>query len=136
MFSTVSVIIIMIIIPCNYYQNKFIDTEVTVMAAKHLFSSLEPYKLTRVELTGNKLGHGSYASVMEVNYMGLKCAGKKIHEVLLEQGETNYIVHHFEEECRILSTMRHPSIVQFLGVYFNESERVPMLVIWNCCQIT
>ena len=46
------------------------------MAGKYLFSSLEPYKLTRVELTGIKLGHGSYASVVEVNYMGLKCAGK------------------------------------------------------------
>ena len=74
------------------------------MAAKQLFSSLESYKLTRVELTGNKLGQGSFASVMEVNYMGLKCAGKKIHEALLE-GETNYTVRHFEEECRILSTV-------------------------------
>ena len=99
------------------------------MAGRHLFSSLQPYKLTHVELTGNKLGQGSYASVMEVNYMGLKCAGKKIHEVLLEQGETNYVVRHFEEECRILSTMRHPNIIQFLGVYFNENERVPMLVM-------
>ena len=74
------------------------------MAGKYLFSSLEPYKLTRVELTGIKLGHGSYASVVEVNYMGLKCAGKKVHEVLFEQGETNYIVRHFEEEYRILSS--------------------------------
>jgi serine/threonine protein kinase len=99
------------------------------MAGKSLFSSLEPYKLTRLELTGVKLGHGSYASVVEVNYMGLKCAGKTIHEVLLEQGETNYIVRHFEEECRILSTLRHPNIVQFLGVHFNENRRVPMLVM-------
>jgi serine/threonine protein kinase len=99
------------------------------MAGKCLFASLEPYKLTRVELTGIKLGHGSYASVVEVKYMCLKCAGKTIHEVLLEQGETNYIVRHFEEECRILSTLRHPNIVQFLGVHFNENKRVPMLVM-------
>ena len=61
--------------------------------------------------------------------MGLKCAGKKIHEVRLEQGETNYIVRHFEEECHILSSLRHPNIVQFLGVHFNENKRVPMLVM-------
>lgn len=97
--------------------------------AMHGFSSLESYKLKRVELTGTKLGQGSYASVLEVNYMGLKCAGKKIHDVLIEQEETNYIVRHFEEECRILSTMRHPNIVQFLGVHFNENESVPMLVM-------
>ena len=75
------------------------------MAGKYLFSSLEPYKLTHVELTGIKLVHGSYASVVEVNYMGLMCAGKKIHKVLLEQGETNYIVRRFEEECCILSSL-------------------------------
>ena len=51
------------------------------MAGKYLYSSLEPYKLTRVELTGIELGYGSYASVVEVNYMGLKCAGKKIYIV-------------------------------------------------------
>ena len=67
--------------------------------------------------------------MVEVNYMGLKCAGKKIHEVLLEQGETNYIVRHFEEECRILSSLRHPNIVQFLGVHFYGNKRVPMLVM-------
>ena len=99
------------------------------MAGNLPFSGFEQCKLTHVQLTGIKLGQGSYASVMEVNYLGLKCAGKKIHEVLLEQGETNYTVRHFEEECRILSTMRHPNIVQFLGVYFNENERVPILVM-------
>ena len=92
------------------------------------FSSLEPYKLTRVELTSNIFGQGSrtYASVMEVNYMG---AVKKIHKVFLEKGENNYVVCHFEEECCILCTLRHPNIVQFLGVYFNENKRVPMLVM-------
>ena len=101
------------------------------MAGNDPFSSLETYQLTQrhVQLTSNKLGQGSYASVMEVYYMGLKCAGKKVHEVLLEQGEDSYIVRRFEEECRILSTMRHPNIVQFLGVHFNEGERVPMLVM-------
>jgi serine/threonine protein kinase len=101
------------------------------MVGKYLFSSLEPYKLTRVELTGVKIGHGSYASIVEVNYMGLKCAGKTIYEVLLEQGEANYVytVHHFKEECRILSTLRHPNIVQFLGVHFSENKGVPMLVM-------
>ena len=61
--------------------------------------------------------------------MGLKCAGMKIHEVLLEQGETNYIVRHFEEEYHILNSLRHPNIVHFLEVHFNENKRVPMLVM-------
>ena len=66
-------------------RHKFSNLRYFVMAGKYLFSSLEPYKLTHVELTGIKLVHGSYASVVEVNYMGLKYAGKKIHKVLFEQ---------------------------------------------------
>ena len=67
------------------------------------FTGLEPYKLTGVRVTDRELGHGSYATVLELEYMGLKCAGKKIHELLLRQGNTSYTVRRFEEECRLLS---------------------------------
>ena len=46
------------------------------------FTGFDPYKLTGVCVTDRELGHGSYATVLELEYMGLKCAGKKIHEVL------------------------------------------------------
>ena len=95
----------------------------------HVFSGLEPYKLMNVQLTDRKLGHGSYATVVELKYMGLKCAGKIIHQTLIEQGDGGYIIRKFEEECQILSRVRHPNIVQFLGVYFKEKEKVPMLVM-------
>ena len=73
------------------------------MAGTATFTGFEPYKLTGIRLTDNKLGHGSYATVIEVEYMGLKCAGKKIHDLLLEQGDAIYSVRRFEEECRLLS---------------------------------
>ena len=96
------------------------------------FSALDPFKLSAIKLTTNKLGTGSYASVYEVNYLGLKCAGKKIHEVLLEleqSGEATYALTRFAEECRLLSRMRHPNIVQFLGVYFEKGMKVPVLIM-------
>ena len=34
-------------------------------------------------------------------------------ELLLRQGDTSYQVRRFEEECRLLSQVRHPNIVQF-----------------------
>ena len=43
-----------------------------------------------------------------------------------EWGDT---VRRFEEECRLLAQMRHPNIVQFIGVYFEEGSRVPILVM-------
>ena len=63
--------------------------------------------------------------------MGLKCAGKKIHKLLLEQGDAyaSYTVCRFEEECRLLSQVHHPNIVQFLGVYFQQGVRAPILVM-------
>ena len=95
----------------------------------HMLSGFEPYKLTQVQLMDKNVGHGSYTSVVELKYMGLKRAGKVIHEELLEQGDTSHAIRRFEEESRILSRVRHPNIVQFLGVYFNDSERLPMLVM-------
>ena len=93
------------------------------------FIGFDPYKLTGVGVTDRVLGHGSYATVLELEYMGLKCAGKKIHQLLLRQGDTSYQVRRFEEECHLLSQVRHPNIVQFLGVCFQQRVRAPILVM-------
>ena len=89
----------------------------------------DPYMLIGVRVTDRELGHGSYATVLELEYVGLKCAGKKIHEPLLEQRDASYPIHRFEQECRLLSQIRHPNIVQFLGVYFQQRVRTPILVM-------
>ena len=99
------------------------------MAASVTFTGLETFNLTGIRATDHKLGHGSYATVEELEYMGLKCAGKKIHDLLLEQGDASYTLRRFEEECRLLSQVRHPNIVQFLGVHFQRGVRVPILVM-------
>ena len=93
------------------------------------FRGFEPYQLTGLEVTDEELGHGSYATVLKVDYMGLKCAGKKIHEALLRQGNTSYTVCRFEEECHLLSQVRHPNIVQFLGVHFERGVYAPILIM-------
>ena len=103
--------------------------EKTMAENGELFTRFDPYKLTGVRVTDRELGHGSYATVLELEYMGLKCAGKKIHDILLSQGDASYTVHRFEEECRLLSQVRHPNIVQFLGVHFQQGVRVPILVM-------
>ena len=93
------------------------------------FTGLDSYKLSGVNVTSHILGRGAYATVLELEYMGLKCAGKKIHEVLLVQENTSYVIRHFREECQLLSRLHHPNVVQFLGVYFQDNARVPILVM-------
>ena len=102
---------------------------ITNMTGRASFSEIESYQVTGVKVTDKELGHGSYATVQELEYMGLKCAGKKIHDLLQRQGDTSYTLRRFEEECRLLSQVRHPNIVQFLGVHFCQGVHIPILVM-------
>ena len=91
--------------------------------------SLEQYRLRTARETRLEFGRGSYAAVVEVDYKGLRCTGKKIHRVLYE-GEVDNLVRHFEEECRLLSQLHHPHIVQqFIGIYFEVDTNAPVLVM-------
>lgn len=86
----------------------------------------EPYRLSNLRVTNELLGTGSYASIVKVEYLGLECAGKQIHEILLQQED---MIERFEKECYLLSQVRHPNIVQFLGIYFPPGSKVPILVM-------
>ena len=91
-------------------------------------AALQQYTLQGVRETGDELGRGSYAAVYTVQYKGLTCAAKKLHQALYEQG-IGYAARRFQEECAILSRLRHPNIVQFLGVYHQPGSVLPALVI-------
>lgn len=100
-----------------------------VMTSLTAFKVFDSFKLSGVKITDTVLGQGSYATVFEVKYKGQICAGKKVHELLLMQGGNTYALRRFEEECRLLSQVHHPNIVQFLGVYFQKNSHVPILVM-------
>jgi len=72
-----------------------------------------------VNPTGNEIGRGAYGRVFEVDYQGTLCAAKEVHELLLQysHGEAlRKITGDFLNECQIWSTIRHPCVVQFLGL--------------------
>ena len=90
------------------------------------------YNLSKHEVqvqSNREIGRGSYATVCEVRYNGLKCAGKRIHDELLDETQGRYPLERFHEECRLLSKLRHPNIIQFLGLHFQDNDRVPLLVM-------
>ena len=90
------------------------------------------FRLNGVHDMGRELGRGSYASVVELQFRGLKCAGKKLHSTLYDNAlirEQEGMLRRFETECEILSQLKHPHVVQFLGVHFAESSTLPVLVM-------
>ncbi|XP_065910235.1 uncharacterized protein [Dysidea avara] len=88
--------------------------------------------LHHINLTGVEIGRGAYGRVFEVDYEGTLCAAKEVHTLLLQyaQGdELQKIKDDFLRECQIWSTLRHPCIVQFLGVYYPTVEALPVMVM-------
>jgi len=76
--------------------------------------------LNGVNPTGKEIGHGAYGRVFEISYEGTICAAKEIHKQLLDsahrEGTLQKMKDKFLGECQLWSTLRHPNIVQFLGI--------------------
>ena len=90
------------------------------------------FRLDGVRETGRVVGDGAYATVLEYDFRGLKCVGKRIHRLLYEYAtpaQRADLLQRFEVECELLSRLHHPNIVQFLGVHVVEEGDLPALVM-------
>jgi serine/threonine protein kinase len=77
-------------------------------------------------------GRGSYGFVVEMNYRGLKCAGKKFYRDLYCQGNVEareHVITRCYEECLLLCSLSHPNIVQFIGITSERGNPLPILVM-------
>ena len=94
---------------------------------------LRPFILSDVQLTGTRIGGGAYGKVEEV-VVPVGAAAKTIYAFLQEgddatAAELPKAVTEFVRECQLMSTLRHPNIVQFLGVAFFPGSQLPALVM-------
>ena len=93
---------------------------------------LRPFVLSNVRLTGTELGAGAYGRVDEVE-IPVGAAAKTIYDILHgNAGPRDAVpkaVTEFVRECQLMSALRHPNIVQFLGVCFFPGSRLPALVM-------
>ena len=85
---------------------------------------LRPFVLSDVQLTGTEIGGGAYGKVEEVVFP-VGAAAKTVYNFLREAKAAT----EFVRECQLMSTLRHPNIVQFLGVAFFPGSRLPALVM-------
>ena len=65
--------------------------------------------------------------------IGLKCAGKKLHDAFFDDisaKEMIGILQRFLVECSLLAQLRHPHVVQFLGICYEcVDSTAPLLVM-------
>ena len=88
--------------------------------------------LSGVTETGKELGRGSYGEVRGANWLGTPCATKRVHPLLVSQAgaaEVSKASRDFVRECRTWKDLRHPHIVQLLGVVFEQASPLPVLVM-------
>ena len=98
---------------------------------KHNFKTVQVLK-------DQTLGIGSYGKVCRAKCDDLLCAAKLIHETLFDptaqyeiapQREHRLPIRRFEQECDFLSTLKHPNIIQYLGVYQDPDTGAPILLM-------
>ena len=81
--------------------------------------------------TSKVLGTGSYGSVVKATLDHLPCAAKILHTVFFRDDDPGAVdfAARFVQECDILRALKHPCIVQFLGVVQDPSSRRPILLM-------
>ena len=102
-------------------------------AKKDPIPELKDVTLKGVVALNEELGRGAYGSVFTVKHNGIVRAAKKIHSNLIENvsnEEKQGIKDDFIRECLCCSSIQHPNIVQFVGVYYPAADSsFPVMVM-------
>ena len=100
-----------------------------------VINTLRSVSLTEnnLDCNGEELGRGAYGKVFAVKYCGQNFAAKEIHPILVEgvgKMERERLVKSFLQECYYCFNLRHPNIVQFVGVYWPQGQSdLPVMVM-------
>ena len=84
---------------------------------------LIPVKKVKV---GKEIGRGAYGKVFEVEYEKIPYAAKEIHRLLLESAQGKALENikaDFLRECHIWNLLRHPRIIQIIGLYSDNANK-------------
>lgn len=109
-----------------------------VSTLPELKQELTPYVIKQelIDETDNtRIGNGAYGVISRVKYCGTPCALKELHAFLLPQQHErdtdngSQIVEKFCKEIKLLSEIRHPNFVRFIGVCFRKNSPFPVLVM-------
>jgi len=88
---------------------------------------LAPYHVPYFKaVAGEHKGSGSYGSVHLIEVNGIPCIAKQLHDILVGRNreedvgiqQRDVIQRKFRNECILFSRLKHPNIVQFMGVHY------------------
>ncbi len=92
---------------------------------------LASLELKGVEVTEKEMSVGTFGQAVEVRYKGLRCVARKVTDRGKSEkrsGTDGVTAERLEEHCLLVSRLRHPHIVQFLGVYLERGSNLPVIV--------
>ena len=80
------------------------------------------------------LGFGAYGKVCRARCDNLMCAAKILHPTLVHVEQSALLsqqwpLQRFERECELMSAIRHPNIIQYLGSHRDISTQLPVLLM-------
>ena len=95
---------------------------------------LTPFVLKNVKGldSDDKKGSGAYGAVYEVTVRGVTCIAKRIRDILVTQlspRERTSVQRKFVAECVLLSKLRHPNVVHFVGVHYGRRKNDMSLIM-------
>ena len=78
-----------------------------------------------------QLGHGAYGAVYKAKCDQLPCAAKVLHPTILYPTDpgAGKVMQRFQQECAFLENIKHPNIVQYLGMTRDPESRLPVLLM-------
>ena len=94
------------------------------MASRFIYQSFHINK-------SQPLGHGSYGAVYKAKCDQLPCAAKVLHPTIVDPTDpgAGKIMERFQQECIFLESIRHPNVVQYLGMTRDPESRLPVLLM-------
>jgi len=79
-----------------------------------------------------KKGSGAYGAVYKVTVDGVPCIAKRLHDILVDpevpRRQRDAIQQKFHGECMLLSQLRHPNVVHFVGVHYGSNQDMSLIM--------
>lgn len=107
---------------------------------------LSQYCIDKLPDLGEVQGTGSYGSVYRIWVDGIHCIAKRIQNILLGQQNQEQVslegkqalYHNFRRECLLLSRIRHPNVVQFMGIHYGQEREYgrELTLIMECLDMS